>query len=64
VEVEHGHVELVHQQVDVVAGVAEERDPLGVAGQVGRPVGVVAAEQELGRVVAVVEEGLPAGPSP
>ncbi len=56
VEPEHGHMQLAHQQVDVVAGVAEQGDALGVAGQVGRPAGVVAADQELGGVVAVIQE--------
>jgi hypothetical protein len=41
-------MQLAHQQVDVVAGVAEQGDALGVAGQVGRPPGVVAADQQLG----------------
>jgi len=56
VEMQHGQVQLAHEQVDVVAGVADEGHTLGVAGQVGRGAGVVAADQELGRVVAVVQE--------
>ena len=48
-------MQLAHQQVDIVAGVADQGDPLGVAGQVGRPAAVVTADQELGRVVAVVQ---------
>jgi len=57
VQVQHGHVELAHEQVHVVAGIADQGDALVVAGQVPRPPGVVAAEQQLGGVVAVVQEG-------
>jgi hypothetical protein len=59
--VEHGDVELAHDQVGVVARVTDEGDALGVAGQVTRPAGVVAAEQQLGGVVAVVEVRTAAG---
>jgi hypothetical protein len=44
----------------VVARVAEQGDPLRVAGQIGRPAGVVATDQELGRAVAV--DDLEVGP--
>jgi hypothetical protein len=64
VQVQHGHVQPAHQQVDVVAGVTDQGHALGVAGQVGRPPGVVAADQQLGRVVTVYRNGMATGPSP
>jgi hypothetical protein len=50
VEMQHGPVQLAHEQVDVVAGVADEGHALGVAGQVGRPPSVVADLGQLGVV--------------
>jgi hypothetical protein len=49
VQAQEGHLHLAHEQVDVVARIAEERDALRVAGH------VPAVHQELARVVAVVE---------
>src|SRR5215207_9570593 len=57
VELQEGQVQLGDQEVDVVPGVADEGLALVVAGQVfGRVTGFVYPEQQLVRVVRVVEE--------
>ena len=53
VRAQEGDMELGDRQVDVVARIADQRDALGVARQVGRRAGVVAADQHPVRVVAL-----------
>ena len=55
VGLEEGDVELVDEQVNIVAWVADQREPLLVA----RNVAASRAEQHLGRVCALVEVGAP-----
>jgi hypothetical protein len=47
VHTEYREVQLSHRHVDVVARVADQREPLGIARKIGLPAGVVATEQEL-----------------
>jgi hypothetical protein len=56
VKAEHRQVELRDEDVNVVARIADQGDALAVARQVGLLARIVQAEQELGRVVAPVEE--------
>jgi hypothetical protein len=63
VEMQHGQVQLAHEQVDVVAGVADQGHALGVAGQVGRPASLRPTRSLAGSSRSY-RKGMPAGPSP
>ena len=56
VQTKHRQVKLRDKDVNVVARIADHRDALTIARNVGLLAGIVQAEQQLGRVVAPVEE--------
>jgi hypothetical protein len=55
VDLDHRHMQLRDEDVNVVAGIADQRDSLGVSRHVGLLAAPVAIEQQLRRVVAAIQ---------